>query len=340
MRIAVAINAFADLTPRQTTALLIEAFVALGHQVAVLQVADVRINTAGVPVAAVVSVRESDLAASTESWVASVRAAKPEPLDVSSCGLLLIRTNPGRDIERAWAHSTLLDWAWLVQHFGVPVINDPCGLAKTASKAYTFCLPGAIRPRGVIAAGLEEVRAFVRDVDAPCVIKPLVGSRGYNVFVIRDADDAELPRIVDAVTLRGFAIVQEFVQSEMPGDARVVLLDGKVLESDGVVAGIRRIPQGDDFRANLHAGAKAVSLDLTPPIRAAAERVGRLLLRDKIRLAGVDLIGDQVIEVNVYSTGGLFHAQKFGGVDFASIVAEQLVVSGGNNQKAKQASPA
>ena len=209
--------------PRQTTALLIEAFVALGHQVSVLQVADLRINTAGVPLAAVVSVRESDLAASTENWVASVRATEPEPLDVSSCGLLLIRTNPGRDLERAWAHSTLLNWAWLVQHLGVPVINDPSGLAKTASKAYTFCLPGAIRPRGVIAAGLEEVRAFVREVDAPCVIKPLVGSRGYNVFVIRDADDAELPRIVDAVTLRGFAIVQEFVRSEMPGDARVVL---------------------------------------------------------------------------------------------------------------------
>ncbi len=43
-----------------------------------------------------------------------------------------------------------------------------------------------------------------------------------------------------------------------------------------------------------------------------------------IQLAGIDLIGNKVIEFNVFSTGGLYDANQFAGLDFADLIVRAL----------------
>ncbi len=41
-------------------------------------------------------------------------------------------------------------------------------------------------------------------------------------------------------------------------------------------------------------------------------------------LAGLDVVGDKIMEINVFSPGGLGSARKLEGVDFAGAVIERL----------------
>ena len=91
------------------------------------------------------------------------------------------------------------------------------------------------------------------------------------------------------------------------------------------MAGIERRPAVDDFRANLHAGGSAHELTLSKRARSAAEYAARLLADHGIWLAGVDLIGDRIIEFNVFSTGGLYDSIQFSGVRFDDAIVEHLM---------------
>ena len=122
-------------------------------------------------------------------------------------------------------------------------------------------------------------------------------------------------------------VAQHFIAADHPGDRRVVVLDGKILEANGHIAGIERRPAENDFRGNLHAGGTAHPFTLTPTERAAAEHAAMLLRASGIRLAGVDLIGDQIIELNVFSTGGLYDANRFANIDFTEMIVQRLVDS-------------
>ena len=58
------------------------------------------------------------------------------------------------------------------------------------------------------------------------------------------------------------AIVQEFVDGGEDGDARIFLLEGRILERDGKQAAFRRVPTGGDPRANISAGGRSVPLEI------------------------------------------------------------------------------
>jgi glutathione synthase len=66
----------------------------------------------------------------------------------------------------------------------------------------------------------------------------------------------------------------------------------------------------------------------TPSIASVAAAVGPVLVAHGIRLAGLDVIGDVVVEVNVFSTGGLFDAERFSGADFSGRIVDAIADAG------------
>ena len=48
------------------------------------------------------------------------------------------------------------------------------------------------------------------------------------------------------------------------------------------------------------------------------------LVADGMFLAGLDIVGDKLMEINVFSPGGLGSAQSFEGVNFANAVIDAL----------------
>ena len=112
----------------------------------------------------------------------------------------------------------------------------------------------------------EAIRQFVSEV-GHSVVKPLYGAKGRNVFMIEDEGEANLAQMTEAVLQDGYAIVQEFVEGGENGDARIFLLEGKILERGGKLAAFRRVPTGNDPRANISAGGVFVHTVDPPPLK-------------------------------------------------------------------------
>src|SRR5690606_26602207 len=97
------------------------------------------------------------------------------------------------------------------------------------------------------------------------------------------------------------------------GDLRVVVFKGSILECEGLPAAIRRRPKPGEFRSNLHHGGTAERAALSPAVRERAERCARMLHARGIALAGIDFVGDLIIELNIFATGGLKPARDLYG---------------------------
>jgi glutathione synthase len=95
------------------------------------------------------------------------------------------------------------------------------------------------------------------------------------------------------------ALVQEFLPSVREGDKRVLLLDGQTLGA------IRRVPQPDDIRANIHVGGRVEATELTAAERALVDEVAPQLAKEGLYFVGLDLIAERLIEINVTSPTGI-----------------------------------
>jgi glutathione synthase len=94
---------------------------------------------------------------------------------------------------------------------------------------------------------------------------------------------------------RRFVLGQRFLPEIDAGDKRVLLLGGEIL------GWVRRQPAPGDFRSNVNAGGRCVPCELNEQDRAICARLGPWLRRQRIHLAGVDIVGSQVLEVNITS---------------------------------------
>ncbi len=320
MRVAFWVNAPEGVQASQTTALLMAAAVRRGHAVCAAGVADLfvapddRVMARAVPV--------GDDAIDGASVARSLRGEAAVDVDLTAFDAVLVRTSPGRD-ERHWAHSTALVLGELLLHAGVEVLNRPGGLMKAGGKLYQAWLPRHLRPDALIAADAERLAAHVRDRGAPTVLKPAVGTRGRDVFKL-EPDDPNTLVIAESLVRQGFALAQDYLPDAHRGDTRVLLLDGELLQVDGQVAAVRRVPQGGEFRSNVHMGARVAPAPLRPEMAEAAAAMGARLREHGLWLVGMDLIGDQVVELNVFSTGGLGDAERHTGVDFSAHIIANL----------------
>ena len=243
---------------------------------------------------------------------------------VTASDTILIRTNPGRDPERHGLHDTFLELMAIAERSEIKVINQPAQLNRFASKSSLLLLEPKYRPDMLVTGDLEQITDFVRAAPSECVVKPVVGSRGKNVIRVAN-DHADSTTLLATTFGDQQVVVQHFVAARHPGDRRVIVLDGEILEDSGNIAGIERHPATGDFRANLHAGGSAHPLQLNESEREAAQSAARLLFDHGIRLAGVDMIGDKIIEFNVFSTGGLYDGNRFAETDFTETIVRRFL---------------
>lgn len=323
-RMVFVVNQLARTSADQTTALLIAEAARRGLAVHVADVDALSLEPDGGVVA---RVRAVPPRGSVAEVLAATRAAPSLPLRLERGDALLIRTNPARETQRAWAHSVLLDLARQAQDRGVLVLNDPGGLARAQSKLYLSRVPDWCRPVTLVSRDADRLRRFLAEAPGKVVLKPLQGTRGRDVFLLDPERAQNLGQIIDVLTRDGFAMAQHFVPEATEGDLRVVLLEGQVLtapDAQGrpVEAAVRRVPPAHDFRSNVATGGTPAAGRLTEGQRRSALAIGEQLVRDGIFLAGLDLIGEVAVEINVFSTGGLGDAGELEGVDFIAPVVD------------------
>ncbi|MDF1662132.1 MAG: ATP-grasp domain-containing protein [Planctomycetota bacterium] len=323
MRLAFLVNDVAELVATQTTAMLMETAVNLGWEAIVCDVYSFAWRTAGGVSAKGRTVSGADSYASTTEFLKALKSTEAKTVDLSAVDLLMIRTNPARDKNNDWAHQCSLHFARQLKSEGVKVVNDPDGLANAANKLYLARFSPEVQPKTLVTQSEELILDWLHNTDKRLVIKPLQGTRGQGVFAI-DKTTSNLRAIIEIVTRDGFAMVQEYIPGAENGDIRVVLLKGEILEIDGEVAAIGRVPAKGDFRSNLHAGGHAIKPEISDDLRSAIAQLGPTLRADGLDLVGVDFITDKLVEINVFSTGGLYGAQNFTGKDFCKEILVRL----------------
>ncbi len=168
---------------------------------------------------------------------------------------------------------------------------------------------------------------FVRDKDAllpaidalggaPVVVKLLEGTQGVGVILAESRKVAQA--IVETLqSAKQNVLIQRFVQESRGRDIRAFVVDGKV------VAAMRRVARGDEFRSNVHRGGVAEPVELSREFERTAVRAAQIL---GLRVAGVDMLesesGPQLMEVN--SSPGLEGIEGATGIDVAGAIVEHL----------------
>ena len=235
-----------------------------------------------------------------------------------------LRNDSIQDLQkRPWATSMGVVFGQMLVDRGVTVVNDPVGLSRAGSKLYLQEFPPEIRPCCIVTRHLEEIRDFVGRVGRT-IVKPLYGAQGRNVFVIEDEEDPNLKQIVAAILEDGYITAQQFVPRAEEGDLRLFLLNGELLKVDGTYAAFKRVPRGNDVRANVSTGGRPEDVEISDRELRIVETIRDRLMKDGMFFVGIDVIGDKVVEINAESPGGMQSVEHFSGIDFGLAICEAL----------------
>jgi len=264
---------------------------------------------------------------SSDAYLADLQGkkAKLERITVDDLDVLMLRNDPSTDTGlRSWAQTVGMNFGRIAMRHGVIVVNDPNGLAKAMNKMYFQLYPDEVRPKTLITMDRDEIKAFAKDQGGKIVLKPLQGSGGQGVFLVDEGTGSNLNQMIESLTRDGYVIAQEYLPAASEGDTRMFIMDGKPLRVKNKYAAFRRVRSGSDMRSNIHAGGKLRAAELTDTHFEIAEIVRPKLVEDGMFLVGLDIVGDKLMEINVFSPGGLGSAQKFENINFAHAVIESL----------------
>lgn len=326
MKIGFVVNEIATEETGYTTSRLAISAINRGHEVWTMGVGDMAYETDDHIYARARSVPRAKYK-TTDTYLRDLqgRAAVHERICVDELDVLLLRNDPSTDAtRRPWAASAGVVFGRVAMRHGVIVLNDPDGLSKAANKMYFQTFPEEVRPKTVITRDRNEIKEFAREQNGHIVLKPLQGSGGANVFLVRPEDVPNLNQMIDAVSRDGYVIAQEYLEAASEGDTRLFLMNGQPLRHKGKYAAFRRERTGGDMRSNIHAGGKLAPAAIDSIALRVAEIVRPKLVQDGMFLVGLDIVGDKLMEINVFSPGGLGSAQKFEGVNFCRTVIEAL----------------
>jgi glutathione synthase len=320
VKLGIFVNEVAEEKPEYTTTRLARAAINRGHEVWYIG-AD---NFACDPDDAVRAhaSRAPDGQADLEAFLEGL---EPDRITVDGLDALWLRSDPADDVpDRFWAQTAGILFGGLAERRGVVVLNSPTGLSLALSKLYLNHFPAEVRPASLITRDPEEVHQFVADHDGRAVIKPLQGSGGHGVFIVSPEDEVNLDQMIDAVIRDGYLIAQQHLPAAGDGDVRLFLLDGEPLRANGAYAAFRRVPSEGEARANMSVGASVEPADVDDTMLRIASLVGPKLKEDGMFLVGLDIVGDCLLEINVFSPGGFGTVESLTGVDFNDVVIEAL----------------
>ena len=197
-------------------------------------------------------------------------------INVDDLDALMIRNDPSLDaISRPWARMAAINFGRFAMQHGVLVLNDPNGLDRAFTKLYLKMLPDWVYPRTLITRDKEDIKSFIKNENGYAILKPLFGSGGRGVFVVRPQDEPNLNQMIEANARDGYVIAQEFLPQGVKGDTRLFVMNGEPLRAKGHIAAIhRQRKEGDqDIRSNMSAGAIAVKAKVTDQMIALADAV-------------------------------------------------------------------
>ncbi len=301
MRIAFLMDRLDTIDPiYETTSHLMYECNERGHTVYFLEPHDVYIRKNEV-VARMRNISVSPGLSMRRYWRELIRCLKKDDLifeSVTDLDVLFLRKNP--------------PLVYQTMEFLEPVgekvfmINSTRGQILANSKLYILNFPEII-PETHVSRDPIRLRKIIDDFGGAMVIKPLQRYGGEGVIKVSVKDRENLNSLINyyvraykSYEEREPIMVQEYLeQIQYEGDVRILLLNGEILGA------MKRKPRLGEFRANIHAGAKAYKHEVTEAEKKICGAIKERLVRDGLYFVGIDIIGDKLVEVNCLSPGGI-----------------------------------
>ncbi|MCA9242614.1 MAG: RimK family alpha-L-glutamate ligase [Phycisphaerales bacterium] len=167
-----------------------------------------------------------------------------------------------------------------------------------------------VRDRADVLPAIERLGG------APVIIKILEGTQGVGVILAESTKVAEA--IIETLqSAKQNVLIQRFIKESRGRDIRAFVV------GDRVVAAMRRVAQGDEFRSNVHRGGRAERVEVSPEFEETAVRAAQIM---GLRVAGVDMLesdsGPLIMEVN--SSPGLEGIESATELDVAGAVIDYI----------------
>lgn len=162
----------------------------------------------------------------------------------------------------------------------------------------------------------DVLPAIQRVGGAPVVIKLIEGTQGIGVLLAESVKSAEA--IIELLqSQKQSVLIQKFVAESKGRDIRAFVV------GDRVVAAMRRVAQGQEFRSNVHRGGITEPVILDDTYCETAIRAAQIM---GLKVAGVDMLegkdGPQIMEIN--SSPGLEGIERCTQLDIAGAVIDYI----------------
>lgn len=233
-------------------------------------------------------------------------------MNLENFDVLFIRQDPPFDM--AYITSTFLLEKIMDK---VLILNNPISIRNCPEKLLVTNF-SHLMPKTIITSSKEAILNFL-EVHNKCVIKPLYGNAGSDVFFL-ESSNFNTNSIIDYFlhTFKEQVIVQEFIENVTLGDKRIILIDG---EAKGI---INRVPAKGEIKSNLAAGGKAVSIEFSPKDLKICQEISSTLKELGLFLVGIDVIDGHLTEINVTSPTGLRSIENFSKINLATYLWQQV----------------
>ncbi len=326
MRIGFVVNDVSTEIAQYTTTRLAMTATKMGHEAWYVGVGDFAYEADGA-LSASARTAKKKTHTTLEAYLDDVQnpGREDQRLAIADLDVVMLRNDPADDAaERAWAATAGVAFGRLIAASGVIVVNDPGHLSDALNKAYFQHFPEVVRPRTLISRDEKVITDFVDDLGGKAVLKPLQGSGGSGVFQVSNAESPNLNQMIEAIARDGYVVAQEFLPAAKDGDVRMFVMNGEPLVRDGHIAAFRRKNTSTDMRSNMSAGGKATKAKVTDEMLSLVRAVAPKLIQDGMFLVGLDIVGDKLMEINVFSPGGLGSCQELYDTNFTVTVIEDL----------------
>ena len=247
--------------------------------------------------------------------VSPFRLGPAEEQELENFDSLLIRNDPPFDVN--YYHLMLiLDYL----PPGVIQINPSRALRDLNEKISGLRLP-RFSPPTITTKNWKQMVQFAKE-QGEIVIKPLGECSGRGVEKLSAKHPALEQRLKTIMGEGGSSLyrtAQAFLPAIYKGDKRVFLVDGECL---GIV---NRIPADGSFMGNIHQGAKCEAATLSDHEKEIVQALAAFLKSHGVFMAGIDLIGGKITEINLTSPSAVRQINEVSGIQIQKRIVEKIL---------------
>ena len=200
----------------------------------------------------------------------------------------MFRPDPPVDID-------YINATYIFDFVKTQVINSPKSIRSFNEKLHSLIF-SEYMTNCIVSSSMKDIQSFLNK-HKQIVLKPLNKCFGSGVMYLHEGDP-NTRTIINTLTNNEttLVMVQEFLPKVKEGDTRVLTLGDKILPYC-----IKKLSTKDDFKFNTHNDKFLIKSDLTKADLYYFTPIAQKLNSLGIPMAGLDVIGNKIIEVNVTS---------------------------------------